>query len=223
MSDARGWILASPFRTGLAWCLVTSINSGTATKPLFSGVRSAGQAKLGRFIPATNSRDERIHILKLDVDHTLAGWRLEDNFRGEWTEIYTRHENIQSIALDAPVHSWAIGCRKAGNRFRAGTPSASNVRCGNGCLLRAVIFIVTSQPMRTSTSKLQFRRRTSHWSTHRLEQSKHHPRTRISRRQYEPLFGPWQSATLALGAQMNGPGKRHASKARSPTTSFPFS
>jgi hypothetical protein len=51
--------------------------------------------------PASKFIDERTHILKFDIEHQIAGWQWADSFRGEWSTIDTRHENVSSVQLDA--------------------------------------------------------------------------------------------------------------------------
>ena len=43
--------------------------------------------------PAYKDINEHTHVLKFDFDFNRGGWRLEDNFRGEWTDANTRQVN----------------------------------------------------------------------------------------------------------------------------------
>jgi len=51
--------------------------------------------------PASKAIDEHTQVLKFDLDYEHAGWRLEDNFRGEWTDSSTRQENLFFLSLGA--------------------------------------------------------------------------------------------------------------------------
>ena len=48
--------------------------------------------------PSVKAIDEDVHILKLDVSHTLAGFFVEDNFRAEFYDLGTRRRNFTSFA-----------------------------------------------------------------------------------------------------------------------------
>lgn len=52
--------------------------------------------------PAYKEIDEHTHILKFDFDLNRGGWRLEDNFRGEWTDSNTRQVNVAFVDLSTP-------------------------------------------------------------------------------------------------------------------------
>ncbi|NOS69580.1 MAG: hypothetical protein HOP33_06590 [Verrucomicrobia bacterium] len=53
-------------------------------------------------VPSFKNIDERVHILKLDFDYETGGWRFEDNFRGEWTDLRTRHDDVTSYTFSTP-------------------------------------------------------------------------------------------------------------------------
>ncbi len=44
--------------------------------------------------PASNFLDEWTHIIKFDLDHEIAGVRIEDNFRAEFYHLSTRQTNV---------------------------------------------------------------------------------------------------------------------------------
>lgn len=52
--------------------------------------------------PAYKSVDEETHVLTFDVEFERGGWRLEDNFRGEWTDLRTRQSNVPYFELRPP-------------------------------------------------------------------------------------------------------------------------
>jgi hypothetical protein len=63
--------------------------------PVTEGVESDGVTPRTRNIhPALKEIDERTHVLKLDLDFERGGWRLEDSFRGERTDLQTRRDNV---------------------------------------------------------------------------------------------------------------------------------
>ena len=51
--------------------------------------------------PAYKDIAEHTHILKFDLDYDRDGWRLEDAFRGEWTDSNTRQMNVAFVDLSA--------------------------------------------------------------------------------------------------------------------------
>ena len=42
-----------------------------------------------KFIPLMKAIDEEVHIIKLDVNHELGGFQIEDNFRAEFYDLGT--------------------------------------------------------------------------------------------------------------------------------------
>ncbi len=71
--------------------------------PVTEGVEADGITTRTRNIfPARKQIDEHTHVLKFDLDFERGGWRVEDNFRGEWTELQTRRENVSGYSLGAP-------------------------------------------------------------------------------------------------------------------------
>jgi hypothetical protein len=63
--------------------------------PVTDGLESDGVTPRTRNIfPALKNIDEHTHVLKFDLDFERAGWRVEDNFRGEWTELETHRQNV---------------------------------------------------------------------------------------------------------------------------------
>jgi mono/diheme cytochrome c family protein len=65
-------------------------NGEKATLQWGSVVDGANERKT---YPAYKDINEHTHMLKLDFDLERAGWRFEDNFRGEWTGLNTRQVN----------------------------------------------------------------------------------------------------------------------------------
>ena len=52
--------------------------------------------------PAYKTIDEQTQILKFDLDYERGGWRLEDNFLGEWTDSNTRQVNVALLDRNPP-------------------------------------------------------------------------------------------------------------------------
>jgi hypothetical protein len=52
--------------------------------------------------PAARSIDERVHIIKLDLDHELAGVRIADRFRGEFYDLRTRQLDPRAFNVGDP-------------------------------------------------------------------------------------------------------------------------
>jgi len=55
-----------------------------------------------KIYPAYKRIDEDVHILKVDVSHTLAGFFLENNFRGEFYDLETSRRNVNSFTVGTP-------------------------------------------------------------------------------------------------------------------------
>lgn len=55
-----------------------------------------------KIYPAPKRIDEDVHILKLDVSHSIAGFFLEESFRGEFYDLSTRRRNVNSFTPSAP-------------------------------------------------------------------------------------------------------------------------
>ena len=51
--------------------------------------------------PAAKEIRERVHILRLDVSHEVAGWELEDNFRYEFHDLRTSRDNVTAHTFGA--------------------------------------------------------------------------------------------------------------------------
>jgi len=51
-----------------------------------------------KIYPSVKAIDEDVHILKVDVSHTVAGFFVEDNFRGEFYDLGTSRRNFTSFA-----------------------------------------------------------------------------------------------------------------------------
>lgn len=64
--------------------------------------------------PARKAIDEHTHVLKFDAEFERGGWRLEDSFRGEWTESRTDRVNANrsligvtdSLVTDTVSEGW---------------------------------------------------------------------------------------------------------------------
>lgn len=52
--------------------------------------------------PSAKTIDERVHIIKFDLDHEIAGVRIEDRFRGEFAELNTERRNVISYTIGNP-------------------------------------------------------------------------------------------------------------------------
>ncbi len=59
----------------------------------WGGVNQGGEART--IYPAAKAIDEQVHILKFDLDHEIAGVRIEDSFRGEFYNLRTSRQGIR--------------------------------------------------------------------------------------------------------------------------------
>jgi hypothetical protein len=53
--------------------------------------------------PAAKAIDERVHIVKVDVEHDLAGVHFDDSFRGEFYDLKTGRQNTKFFFIDDPA------------------------------------------------------------------------------------------------------------------------
>ncbi len=70
-------------KSTLQWGAVT--NGIELSDPTYTRARN--------ILPASKEIDERVHILKFDLEHDVKGVRIEDSFRGEWYDSATRRTN----------------------------------------------------------------------------------------------------------------------------------
>ena len=203
MDVGRAWVdfgLTLPDWPRLVLGYEYQFRHGDKSTLQWGAVSEAGEARA--IYPGYKFEDERTHILKLDVDHTLAGWRLEDNFRGEWTEIYARHENVPSIALDVPGS--LLGDRvqegwksfQGANTFRVERALREWLLASGGYLYSHLSADADFNLENFSSGGAPATGQRTAWSSQSiiLERESHVGNMNL-------LFGPWQSATLALGAQ----------------------
>lgn len=154
--------------------------------------------------PAYKFIDERTHILKFDVEHDLAGWRLSDSFRGEWSTLNTRQENVSSFRLDTANSlvrdrvSQGWQSFQGANTFRVERAVRDWGYASGGYLYShltadADFSLDTFNPGGAPVSSL-FQR--SEWRSQRivLERESHVGNLNL-------LLGPWQSSTLNFGVQ----------------------
>jgi hypothetical protein len=154
--------------------------------------------------PAYKFIDERTHILKFDIEHDLAGWRLSDSFRGEWSTLNTRQENVSSFRLDTANSlvrdrvSQGWQSFQGANTFRVERAVRDWGYASGGYLYShltadADFSLDTFNPGGAPVSSL-FQR--SEWRSQRivLERESHVGNLNL-------LLGPWQSSTLNFGVQ----------------------
>lgn len=155
--------------------------------------------------PALKRTHERTHILKLDLDYERNGWRAENQFRGEWTRLHTRQENVSRLALDVP-DSFARDSVRQGwrafqgaNTFRLERSFKDWLHASGGYLYSrlsadADFSLDTFNPSGTPLFPPVIQR--IEWRSQRivLERESHVGNANL-------LLGPWQATTLALALQ----------------------
>ena len=154
--------------------------------------------------PAYKSIDERTHILKFDAEFERNGWRVEDSFRGEWTELNTRNHNVNITALDTPgllildqsQQGWQSF--QGANTVRVERKFKDWLFASAGYLYShlsgdADFTLDTFNPFGTplTTRVLAYQWHSDHIT---LERESHVGNINM-------LLGPWQGATLILAAQ----------------------
>ena len=70
---------------------------GTEATLQWGTVNGGGNAR--NIYPNTKSVDERVHVIKFDLDHEIAGVRIEDSFRGEFLDLGTTRRNVRDYAV----------------------------------------------------------------------------------------------------------------------------
>ena len=64
---------------------------GTVTDPATFDFRA--------IYPASKEFEEQVHVIRLDLEHDIAGLRIEDNFRAEFVDLRSRRANVDSFTL----------------------------------------------------------------------------------------------------------------------------
>jgi hypothetical protein len=67
--------------------------------------------------PTAKEIDEQTHVLKFDLEHDWRGWRIEENFRGEWTDLQTRRDIVTSFDPGAPGAATSVAVRERYQAF----------------------------------------------------------------------------------------------------------
>jgi len=81
----------------------------------WGSVNGGGQTR--NIYPSAKSIDERVHILKFDLDHEIAGVRIEDSFRGEFYDLHTRQFDTRAFNVGASGPAWLDNVREGYNYF----------------------------------------------------------------------------------------------------------
>ncbi len=154
--------------------------------------------------PAAKFVDEKTHLLKLDVEHTIAGWQVSDSFRAEWTETETRRRNVRSVALDVPDSLLREDVQEGWKSFQ-GANTFRIERAWREWLLASGGYLYSHlsadadfsldffNPAGAPVSGLV---QNTAWRSQRivLKRESHVGNLNL-------LLGPWQSSTLAFGVQ----------------------
>ncbi len=154
--------------------------------------------------PNTKSINERTHIVKVELTHDIAGWQFSDSFRGEWTELNTRRENISRYTITTPTalirddvrESWKLF--QGANTFRVERAFRDWLYASGGYLyshLSADADFSLDQFNPGGAPVSDFIQR-SEWRSQRivLERESHVGNLNL-------LLGPWQQSTLNFGVQ----------------------
>ncbi|PYI87149.1 MAG: hypothetical protein DME26_07105 [Verrucomicrobia bacterium] len=69
--------------------------------------------------PAAKHIDERVHVIKFDLDHEIRGFRIENNFRGEFADLTTRRRTdlFKRSGPSPPIAEEVV--REEENHFQA--------------------------------------------------------------------------------------------------------
>jgi hypothetical protein len=68
--------------------------------------------------PASKAIDEHVHILKFDLDHEIAGLRIEENFRGEFYNLQTHRVNTRAFNTAGAATPWMNDIRESYDYFQ---------------------------------------------------------------------------------------------------------
>jgi mono/diheme cytochrome c family protein len=69
----------------------------------WGSVLSPGTPIVPNLYPASKDLNEKVHLIRLDVSHTVAGVLLEDSFRGELYDLQTRRSNVGFALVGQPA------------------------------------------------------------------------------------------------------------------------
>ncbi len=67
--------------------------------------------------PATKAIDERVHVIRFDLDHDLGGFCFEDNFRGEFYDLQTARRNPTAYTAGTASPTRVDAIRERENYF----------------------------------------------------------------------------------------------------------
>ena len=68
--------------------------------PVTQGTEAGGLPRTRNIYPAYKWIDEQVHIVKLDASHTVAGFDLDNRFRGEFYDLATERSNARGLNRD---------------------------------------------------------------------------------------------------------------------------
>ncbi len=178
--------------------------------PVTEGFESDGITPRTRAVyPSLKQIDEHTHLLKFDFDFERSGWRMEDNFRGEWTEFHTKRNNVSGYDLATPNSMITDTVREGwkafqgANTVRVERPIRSWLFASAGYLYShlsgdADFSLDTANPDSTPAQPLPispfYLRLEQRSQSIVLERDSHVGNLNA-------LFGPWQGGSLALGVQ----------------------
>ncbi len=161
-----------------------------------SGVEGNGDPRARNILPSAKEIDERVHILKFDLEHDIRGVRIENSFRGEFYDLATRRTNLnfttgflQSDAVREGYHHF-----QGANSFRLEKQFAAWLFGSAGCLYSKLNGDASFNLDEMNVGPLPGS--TQQWRSQQivLERESHVINANA-------LFGPWDGLTLSTGVQ----------------------
>jgi hypothetical protein len=147
--------------------------------------------------PAAKAIDEHTHALKFDLAHDWRGWRLEDNFRGEWTGLRARRDLVTSFDPGTPGAATSVAVRERYQAFQG----ANTLRLerqfrdwffGSGGYLYSKLDADSAFAL----DGVQGAPFVERWRADRIMLERESHVVNVN-----GLLGPWRSVTLSAGAQ----------------------
>ncbi|MBL9166481.1 MAG: hypothetical protein JNN07_01930 [Verrucomicrobiales bacterium] len=88
------------------------------TKSLLAWGPVGNGSTTNNIFPAYKSLKESVHVLKLDLDHEFSGFRVQDQFRGQFFDLKTQSRRVTGYGMTAPGVTDLQDVREGGKHFQ---------------------------------------------------------------------------------------------------------
>jgi hypothetical protein len=170
----------------------------TSWGPVTEGLEPDGFTPLTRNIyPTQKGIDEQVHILKLDIDHTLGDWRFADSFRGTWADTKTQRGLVTSLDLTAPGAATSVLISEGHQAFTLANALSVERRI-TSWLVSSAGYLYSKHDA-DATFSLDGSRAPGTSESWQSSQIVLERQSQVGN--LNAQIGPWSGTTLALGAQ----------------------